>query len=35
MSLPSSAAEKTRDVIRLVGTVERGPDVLRLWVALL
>lgn len=35
VSLPSSARKKKRNVIRLVGTVEQGPDVLRLWVTLL
>lgn len=35
VSLPSSARKKKRDVMRLVGTVEQGPDVLRLWVMLL
>lgn len=35
VSLPSSAREKKRDVMSLVGTVERGPHVLRLWVTLL
>lgn len=33
VSLPSSARKKKRDLMSLVGAVERGPDVLRLWVA--